>query len=170
MEIIKFATEWAKSEVFSSKFFILAGVLFLLSSYGFWQLGKSEVAKAYIVPTIVAGALILTVGIGIFIANKSRTTSFVKDYEANKIEFVEAEISRTQQSMKEYKNVVFKAIPFIIIACSLLIVFVDKPGWRASCITIIAMMTVILLVDSNADARIRAYHDQLKSVDIEQLK
>ena len=63
--------------------------------------------------------------------------------------------------MNEYKTIVFKVIPFIIIAAALLIVFVDKPLWRAISITTIAMMVVILLVDSNANARIVSYHNQL---------
>lgn len=52
MELLKFATEWAKSEVFSSRFFILFALLFLSASIGFWQLGKSEIAKAYVIPTL----------------------------------------------------------------------------------------------------------------------
>ena len=35
MELLKLASAWAKAEVFSSNFFILFGVLFLLSAYGF---------------------------------------------------------------------------------------------------------------------------------------
>ena len=67
MELLKFATEWAKSEVFSSRFFILFALLFLSASIGFWQLGKSEIAKAYVIPTLVAGLFLLAVGVGIFL-------------------------------------------------------------------------------------------------------
>ena len=67
--------------------------------------------------------------------------------------------------MAEYRNIVFKIIPFIIVVAGLLIVFVDKPVWRATAITIIAMMVVILLVDSNANSRIEAYHHQLELED-----
>jgi hypothetical protein len=34
--------------------------------------------KAYIVPTLVAGLLILTVGVGLFFANKLHVTSFAE--------------------------------------------------------------------------------------------
>ncbi len=164
MEIIKFATEWAKAEVFSARFFIFFGILFLTASVGFWQLGKTEVAKAYIIPTLVAGLLILAVGVGLFFANKSRVTSFVEAYNANPTEFVKSEIVRTEKSLGEYRTIVFKVIPFIIIAASLLIFLVDKPLWRAISITTIAMMVVILLVDSNANARLEAYKKQLEIV------
>ena len=166
MEILKLATEWAKAEVFSARFFIFFAILFLTASMGFWQLGKTEIAKAYIMPTLVAGLLILAVGVGIFFANKSRVTSFAEAYNANPTEFVKSEITRTEKSMGEYRTIVFKIIPFIIVAAALLIFFVDKPIWRAIAITTIAMMVVILLVDSNANARIEAYNKQLELVDI----
>ncbi|WP_262494651.1 hypothetical protein [Aureicoccus marinus] len=40
----------------------------------------------------------------------------------------------------------------------------NKVNWRATSITIIAMI-VILLVDSKAKARIETYQDQLKAVE-----
>lgn len=168
MEILKIAIEWAKAEVFSARFFIFFAILFLTASIGFWQLSKTEIAKAYTIPTLVAGLLILAVGVGIFFANKSRITSFAEAYHENPTEFVKSEITRTEKSLGEFRTIVFKIIPFIIIAAALLIVFVDKPMWRATAITTIAMMLVILLVDSNANARIEAYNKQLDSVALEE--
>lgn len=165
MEILKIATEWAKAEVFSARFFILFAILFLSASLGFWQLGKTEMARAYIIPTLVAGLLILAVGVGIFFTNKSRVTSFAEAYNANPTEFVKSEIARAEKTIGEFNNIVFKIIPFIIVAAALLIVFIDKPIWRATGITIIAMMAVIMLVDSTANARIEAYKKQLELVD-----
>lgn len=161
MEILKAATDWAKAEVFSSQFFIFFGILFLLGSIGFWQLGKTEVAKAFVFPMLVAGILILTVGIGIFFANKSRISSFTEAYNNDAPAFVKSEIIRTEKSMKEYQTIVFKIIPLIIGIAAFLIIFIDKPIWRAISITTIAMMVVILLVDNNANARIEAYHEEL---------
>lgn len=165
MEILKAATIWAKAEVFSSQFFIFFGLLFLLGSIGFWQLGKTEVAKAFIFPSLVAGILLLTVGLGIFFTNKSRITSFTTAYHSDAPAFVQAEITRTEKSMGEYQTIVFKIIPLIIAVAALLIIFIDKPIWRAISITTIAMMVVILLVDINANARIETYHKQLVLVE-----
>ena len=165
MEVLKLATEWAKDEVFSSKFFILFGILFLVSTIGFWQLGKTEMAKAFIFPTMVAGILLLVIGVGLLFTNKSRLASFETAYNEDPIEFVKSELTRAEKTVEEYQTIVFKVIPFIIIAVALLIVFVDKPLWRAICITTIAMMAVILFVDGNAKARIEAYHKQLELVE-----
>lgn len=165
MDILKIATEWAKDEVFSSRFFILFGVVFVLATIGFWQLGKTEVAKAFIYPTLVAGILLLMVGLGIFFTNKSRVTSFTTSYNSDPSAFLESEIKRTEKSMGEFKNIVFKVIPIIIAVAALLIVFVSSPTWRAISITTIAMMVCILFVDSNANSRIEAYNKKLQSVE-----
>ena len=161
MEILKATTDWAKAEVFSSTFFILFGILFVLAGIGFWQLGKTDMAKAYIFPMLVAGILILAVGLGIFFTNKSRVTSFTTAYKSDAPAFVESELVRVEKSLNEYKTIVFKIIPLIIAAFALLIIFADKPLWRAISITTIAMMAVILLIDSNANARLEVYKKQL---------
>lgn len=70
MEILKISTDWAKDEVFSSKIFILFGMLFLLAAIGYWQLGKTTTAKAFVLPLFVASLLILAGGVGLFITNK----------------------------------------------------------------------------------------------------
>lgn len=170
MDILKAATDWAKAEVFSTSFFILFGVVFILASIGFWQLAKTDLAKAYIIPTLVAGSLLLIIGLGLVFTNKSRITQFETDYNKDATAFVEAEVTRVKSTLKEYQTIVFKAIPFIIVVAALLIVFIDKPVWRASAITTIAMLVIILLIDGTAKARIDAYNEQLELVEINRFK
>ena len=165
MDILKAAIDWAKAEVFSSQFFILFGLLFVLATIGFWQLGKTEIAKAFVIPTLVAGILLLTIGVGLFFSNKSRLASFPTEYNNNASAFVQSEIVRAEKTMKEYQTIVFKIIPIIIIVAALLIIFINKPTWRAISITTIAMMVVILLVDINANARIEDYNKQLMLIE-----
>lgn len=169
MDILKTATEWAKAEVFSTSFFIIMGLVFVLASIGFWQLGKTDIAKAYIFPALVVGALLLTIGLGLFFTNKSRISSFEVDYNKNKQTFIQSEIVRADKALYEYKTIVFKAIPIIISICALLIVFIDKPIWRASMITTIAMMVVILLIDGTAKDRLETYKEQLLLVEEQEL-
>ena len=160
MEVLKLATEWARAEVFSTRFFILFSILFFMASIGFWQLGKTELAKAYVIPMLVAGILLMTIGLGLFYTNKSRITQFETAYNSDASAFQESEISRAKSTLNEYK-VVFKVVPIIIIVAALLIVFVNTPLWRAIGITMIAMMVVILLVDGTAHARIDDYYKNL---------
>ncbi len=164
MELLKTATDWAKTEVFSTSFFILFGIVFLLASIGFWQLGKTDIAKAYVIPAAVAGVLLLIIGLGLTYTNKARITEFETAYNNDVAAFVELEIARAESTLKEYRTVVFTAIPLIVAVCALVIIFINTPVWRASTITTIAMMAVILLIDGTAHARIEAYYEQLMAV------
>ena len=98
MEILKAAIDWAKAEVFSSVFFILFGVAFLLASIGFRQLGKTEIAKAFVFPSLIAGILLLAIGLGLFFTNKSRITGFANAYDSNASAFVKSEMTRTKKN------------------------------------------------------------------------
>lgn len=162
MDILKAATDWAKAELFSTPFFILFGVMFMSASVGFWQLGKTDMARAYIIPTLVAGALLTIIGLGLFFTNKARIKQFETAYNADASAFVASELVRAEATLKEYKTIVFTAIPLIIAACALVIFFMSTPVWRASMITTIAMLVVILLIDGTAHARIDAYNKQLQ--------
>ncbi|MCK0192513.1 hypothetical protein [Arenibacter sp. F20364] len=161
MDILKAATDWAKAELVSTPFFVLAGLVFLVISLGFWQVGKTELAKAYIIPTLVAGTLLVIIGLGLFFNNKSRITQFEIAYHKNIVSFVDSELERAEATLKEYKNVVFTGIPIIIVICAVVLFLVNVPIWRASMITTIAMLSVILLIDGLAHARINEYNQQL---------
>lgn len=161
MKILKVATDWAKAEIVSSYFFSLFGILFLLATLGFWQLGKTEVSKAFIYPMLFAGILLLLAGIGFFFSNKSRLSSFEADYNTNPSAFVKSEIARAEKTMSSYQNVAFKVFPAIIVLATLLVIFVDSSMWRAISITTIALMVVIIFLDYNAHARMKVYHQQL---------
>ncbi|MBX2846127.1 MAG: hypothetical protein KTR13_07925 [Saprospiraceae bacterium] len=161
MDILKIANEWARDEIFSTRFFIVFAIVFIVASIGFWQLGKTATAKAFVFPTLVAGLLLMAVGVGLYVTNQGRLNRFTADFENDSTAFVQAELERAEKTVVEYENVVFKVIPLIIAAAALLIVFVDRPLWRAIAITTIAMMAVILLIDSNASARMQEYKTHL---------
>ena len=167
MDIIKASTDWVKSELFSTPFFVLFGLLFIVASIGFWQLGKTEMARAYIIPTLVAGTLLTIIGVGLFFTNKSRLDSFPVAYEKDASGFEKSELVRAEATLKEYKTIVFTAIPIIIAVCAIGIMFLNTPLWRASLITTIAMLVIILLIDGAAYARVDAYNQQLISVEKE---
>ena len=161
MDIVKTATDWTRAEMLSSAFFILYGLSFLLASMGFWQIGKTDMARAYAIPMLVAGALILIIGLGLFFPSQARLTSFPAAYAIDATSFIAHEIARADRVLNEYRIVVFKVIPLIIAACALAIPFFDAPIWRTSLITTLAMMAVIMVIDTNANARLEGYREQL---------
>ena len=128
MDILKSAIDWAKGEVFSTSFFIIFGVVFMFASVGFWYLGKTEIARAYIIPTLVTGAMLLIIGFGLFFNNVARIKQFEKAYKADATAFVESELERAEATLKEYKNVVFTAIPIIIAVLALVLLFANTPA------------------------------------------
>lgn len=161
MEIVKIASEWAKAEIFSAKVFMLFGIVFIVAAIGFWQLGKTELARAFIFPTLIAGALLLVAGIGFYFGNTSRLSNFETDYTSNPASFIQSEIARADKTMNEYNTVAFKVFPAIIILSSVLIIFLNGPIWRSICMIIIAFFVIVLLIDSHANERMKNYHDQL---------
>lgn len=164
-EIVDSYLNWAKGEIFSSKFFVLFGAVFVLASIGFWQLGKSDVARAFIWPMLIAGILILTVGIGLIVSYNWKLEGFPKAYISDPLSAVQAEISYTEKTLNEYATVVFRAIPIIIALAALLIVFVNKPIWRAIGISTIAMLVIVLIIDGTASARTKAIKEHLETVE-----
>lgn len=161
MDILTAAIDWAKAELVSTPFFILFGILFIVASWWFWQRWKTDLARAYIVPTLVAWILLTIIGCGLFFTNKMRVSQFQTAYHADEGSFLSAEIERTESTLKEYTNVVFTAIPIIIAICAIVIAFVSSPVWKASMIITIAMLVVILLIDGIAYARIDNYNKLL---------
>ncbi len=130
------------------------------------QLGKTDLAKAYIIPTLIAGILLLIISIGSNYTNIQRVKQFKRDFNTDKIAFYKSEIECSKSTVKQFV-VVFKVVPILIIVASLLILFINTPTWRAISITAIAMLIVILLVDGNAQSRIENCHQELKLVDID---
>ena len=122
MDTLKIETDWIKAELFSTPFFILFGLLFMMASLGFWKLGKSDMAGAYIFPTLVAGLLLTIIGSGLLYTNIQRVSQFKKDYNTNAESFVESEITSCEATLKEYRLIVYKVIPILIIAASIIII------------------------------------------------
>ena len=145
----------------SSAFFVLFGILFLLASLGFWQVGKTEVAKAYVVPAVIAGALLLVIGLGIFFPSQARVSSFAVAYNSDASAFIAAELGRADAVLAQYRIAVYRVIPLIVAVCAVLLLVFETPLWRAGLVTTIAMMAVILVIDTNANARLEGYAGKL---------
>ncbi len=162
MEIIKLSTDWAKAEVFSAKMVGLLSLVVFLVALGFWQLGKTPMAKSFVWPLFVAGLLLVAVSAGLYFANNPRMAQFEAAYKNDATSFIQKEITRTAKS-KHDLALVFKVLPAIIIVAALLIMFSQAFLWRAIGVTTILLLTLLMLIDSNTDARNAAYHQQLKT-------
>jgi hypothetical protein len=162
MDIVKLSSDWAKAEVFSAKMILFLSLVFFISSLGFGQLGKTPMARAFVWPMLVAAVLLVAVSAGLYFANRPRITQFEAAYSTDAKTFVQKETGRTAKSQHDLA-LVFKILPLIIIAAAFLIIFVNTPLWRAIGITTVALMTVLMFIDSNTEARNTAYHEHLSA-------
>ena len=67
-------------------------MMFLMISLGFWFLGRTDIAKAYIYPTLIVGSLLVLVGLGLFYSNYARLSEFSNEFNENSEAFVQSEI------------------------------------------------------------------------------
>src|SRR5258708_7164222 len=120
MDILKLSTDWAKAEVFSAKIVWLFSAVEILAGLGFWYLGRTAMARAFVWPLLLTGFFLIAVGAGLYFANKPRIERFEKEYHHNPDAFAEAEIQRAAGSQRELA-LVFKILPAIIIIAALVI-------------------------------------------------
>ena len=99
MDILKTASDWARTETLASALFVLFGATFLAASLGFWQMGKMDVARGYVVPMLVAGVLLLALGVGLVVSNGGRISAFEAAYAASASDAVGAEIARADEML-----------------------------------------------------------------------
>lgn len=164
MDALNLATEWAKAEATTAAFFIGFGLLFIASSIGFWRLGKTKIARAYIFPTLIAGILLLLLGGALFDMYHSLVDGLSQKYHEDPTAFVASEIIRTNKAIKQYSMDLYGVFPYVIMLAALLMLVVKRKIWRAIFITIIALSTVLLLVDSNAISLLEQYNSSLKQI------
>lgn len=161
MDILNAANIWTKAEISSSKYFMLFGLVYLVAAIAFWQMGNTSLTKALIIPSLIAGGLLLSAGIGFYQSNKARLTSIEEDYKSNPSTLIKSEIERTEKTIKSYENVALKVFPAIIIGAALLSFFMSKPLVKAICFAIIAFLLVLVILDSQALKRMKTYHHNL---------
>ena len=163
MDILKTSIDWARAELLSNGLFALFGAMFLMAGLLFWSRGETDMAKAFVFPMMFAGVLMLILGGGLLYGTWKSLTGFSKAFADDNARFIGLEVQRVERTMSQYGTAVFNVIPLLITAAALLIVFVHSPGWRAAFITAIIFLGLIMLVDSNANARLEGYKTNLVS-------
>src|SRR5258708_8354854 len=98
MEIIKLSTDWAKAEVFSAKMVGLLSLVVFLVALGFWQLGKTPMAKSFVWRLFVAGLLLLAVSAGLYFANEPPIAQFETAYKKIPAYFIHINLTQTANS------------------------------------------------------------------------
>ena len=113
------------------------------------------------IPTLVAGVLLVILGAALLVGSQRSLAGFEAAITSDAPAFIAAEIARADRVMGQYRVAVFRVIPLIVIACAALLIVMQGASWRAALITTIALMAVIMFVDTNANARLGDYKDKL---------
>lgn len=162
MEIVTAATRWAKGEITASKYFMLFGIGYIIMAIAFWQLGHTPLIGALFIPMLVAGGLLLSAGLGFYFSNKTKLLNFETDYKADPAHMINAELATTSKTIKTYENIALKVFPAIIVVAAVVVFLVSSPMIRAIGIGLIAFLSVLVLLDSQALKRMKDYHQQLE--------
>jgi len=150
MDILKQSMEWARAEVFSAKIVWLFSIIEMLAALGFWHLGRTPMAKAFVWPLLVGGVFIALVGTGLFLANDPRPDQFEKEYRLDPDSFVQSEIQRTGKSQREL-SLVFTILPLVIFLAATVILVTPASIWRAISVIVIVNAGFLMVVDSNTE-------------------
>ena len=164
MDILEASTDWARAELLSNGLFLLFGTMFVVGGLCLSRQGGTEMARAFVVPTLVAGVLLVILGGGLLFGTWKHLSGFDAAIARDAAGFVAAETARVEATMAQYATAVFSVMPVMTAVFALMIVVLHGPGWRAALITAIVFLGVVMLVDSTARARLAAYKDRLLQV------
>ena len=165
MDILKIATNWAKIELISNSVFVLASVIFLSVSL-FLQIGARESHfSTYSLPFVIAAILLLILGAGLLFSTWHHSTNLEFQFQQDKALFIQAELTRAEKTISQYKlavNVIFPALGLISF-CILLGFQNDQV--RASAITSLIVLLILITVDTAAKERLVKYTKDLAMPD-----
>jgi len=165
MDILKIATDWAKIELISNSVFILASVIFLSVSL-FLQIGARESHfSTYSLPFVIAAILLLILGAGLLFSTWQHSTNLEFQFQQDMTLFIQAELTRAEKTISQYKlavNVIFPALGLISF-CILLVFQNDQV--RASAITSVIVLLILITVDTAAKERLVKYTKDLAMPD-----
>ena len=105
----------------------------------------------------------LILGGGLFYGTWKSLAGFAPAFTKDAGGFVTLEIERANRTMAQYGKAALKVMPLMIAAAALLIAFVLSPGWRAAFVKASTCLGLVMLIDSNTNARLEAYKTTLVS-------
>ena len=143
-------------------FFMLFGLIYVIASFAFWKFSDAPLSQALFIPLLIAGGLLFSAGVSFYLTNKTKLAQFEKEYKEDPLALIDVEIDRTEKTIKTYENVALKVFPGIILLAAIIIFVISNPMVRAICIALIAFLSVLVILDSQALKRMKTYHHQLE--------
>ena len=79
-------------------------------------------AHGYIIPLLVTGLLLMTLGISLVVPNYFRLSYLSDAFQANAAIFIASELARVEKTMHEYNNALFVIFHTIIKVCAVILI------------------------------------------------
>ena len=165
MDILKIATDWAKIELTSNSVFVLASVIFLSVSFFLQICARASHFSTYSLPFVIAAILLLILGAGLLFSTWQHSTNLEFQFQQDMTLFIQAELTRAEKTISQYKlavNVIFPALG--LISFFILLVF-QNDQVRASAITSVIVLLILITVDTAAKERLVKYTKDLAMPD-----
>ena len=161
MDILKIATDWAKIELISNSVFVLASVIFLSVSFFLQICARESHFSTYSLTFVIAAIMLLILGAGLLFSTWQHSTNLEFQFQQDMTLFIQAELTRAEKTISQYKlavNVIFPALG--LISFFILLVF-QNDQVRASAITSVIVLLILITVDTAAKERLVKYTKDL---------
>jgi NhaP-type Na+/H+ and K+/H+ antiporter len=162
MKLIEYTTQWAKGEIFEGMCIAVLGVLTLVCTVLIWKYGTTINAKALVTPSLVIGLLFSAMGSFMMYSNNNRIAEFENAYQANPIEFTQAEKTRVEAFQILYPiSLAISTISFLltILAFSLS----ENPTFHAIGIALSVVGLALVVIDYFSKERGLIYYDHIQN-------
>ena len=159
MDILKIATDWAKIELISNSVFVLASIIFLSVSFFLQICARESHFSTYSLPFLIAAILLLILGAGLLFSTWQHSTNL--EFQPDKALFIQAELTRAEKTISQYKLALYVIFPALgLISFCVLFVF-QNDQVRASAITSVIVLLILIIVDTAAKERLVKYTKDL---------
>lgn len=158
------AGNYFNAEKFESLFFILIGIIAIITGIYFWVSIKEPFYKGIAIPLFLIALIQLTVGIAVYLRSPKdiiKVEHFLRS-EPSKIQ--SDEIPRMEVVMKNFVVYRYVEIALIIIGLMLFFTLPDSYFWKGLGFGLSIQAGIMLLLDFFAENRGQSYLEFLKSV------
>jgi hypothetical protein len=158
MSFIEHTINWTKGEIFEGTIISISGFIFLLSGLAFWKMGTTPHAKTMIVPALIIGILMASVGLSMYFSNQKRITDYQKQYLDNPTSFIQQEKKRVEDF--QYMYVISKVLATVAFVFAIFAFwFTKSPIMQSISMALLTLGLSSLIIDYFSEERATIYYE-----------
>ncbi len=160
MNIIEHTTNWYKGEIFEGEIIGIFGLCIILISIVFWIFGKTAHAQAIVIPLLVVGLLLSTVGGYMAWENSNKIIMLRETKIENYQEFLQSEKQRVEDFQPLYTYTKIGVGIFFVMAIGLFFI-TENRHWQAIAIAMTIIGASGLIIDYFSKERANIYYQEI---------